>query len=95
MKRLISIITNKYVLVLLVAGTWVLFFDRYNIVSQIKMSQQVEQLKQDEVHYRSRIEALDYERERLFNDRDELERFAREQYKMKKRNEDIFVVVKE
>ncbi len=95
MKRLINIITNKYVLVLLVAGTWVLFFDRYNIVSQIKMSQQLEQLKQDEVHYRSRIEALDYERERLFNDRDELERFAREQYKMKKRNEDIFVVVKE
>lgn len=95
MKRLTSIITNKYVLVLLVAGTWMILFDRYNLVSQIKMSQQVEQLKQDEVHYRSRIEALDYERERLFNDKDELERFAREQYKMKKRNEDIFVVVKE
>ncbi len=95
MKRLVDIITNKYVLVLLIASTWMLFFDRYNIVSQIKMNQQVEQLKQDEQHYRSRIEALDYERERLFNDRDELERFAREQYKMKRRNEDIFVVVKE
>ncbi len=95
MKRFLSIITNKYLLVLLVSGIWMLFFDRYNLISQIKMERQVQQLESDEAHYRARIDALDYERERLFSDGEELERFAREQYQMKRRNEDVFVIVKE
>ena len=95
MKHLLSIITNKYLLILLTSGIWMLFFDRYNLVSQIKMERRVEQLKSDEAHYRTRIDALDYERERLFNDGEELERFARERYQMKRPNEDVFIIVKE
>lgn len=94
-KRLLDILTNKYFLVLVFSGTWMLFFDRYNVISQIKMKRKVEQLKSDAAHYRSRIESLDYERERLFSDGEELERFAREQYQMKHRNEDVFVIVQE
>lgn len=94
-QRLLDIITNKYLLVLLVAGSWMLFFDRYDVLSQLKMERKIQQLKSDEAHYRTRIESLDYERERLFQDGEELERFAREQYQMKRRNEDVFVVVTE
>jgi cell division protein FtsB len=94
-KRWLEIITNKYLIVLLVSGTWMLFFDRYNLVSQLKMRHHVQQLKQDAAHFRARVESLDYEKERLFSDGEELERFAREQYQMKRRNEDVFVIVKE
>jgi len=93
MKRLVKLLTNKYFLVLLIAGGWLLFFDSYNFVAQQKVSGQIEQLKRDKVFYEGEIEAIDYERDRLLKDAEELERFAREKYKMKKRGEDIFVVV--
>lgn len=94
-KRLTNASATKYVVVLLFAVIWMLIFDRYNVISQYNVSQEVEQLKQDEDHYRKAIEDLDYEREQLFNDKEEMERFAREKYQMKKRNEDVFVIVEE
>ncbi|RMG25731.1 MAG: septum formation initiator family protein [Bacteroidetes bacterium] len=95
MKKLISILTNKYLLVLLIAGGWLMFFDPYNFMAQRKVSEQIETFKRDKAFYEAEIEALDYERDRLYNDAEELERYAREKYKMKKKGEDVFVIVKE
>ena len=71
------------------------FFDRYNLISQYKMKEQIKQLQKDEVHYQKSIEKLDFEADRLFNDQEELEKFAREKYYMKKPGEDIYVIVEE
>ena len=67
------------------------FFDRYNLISQYKMKEQIKQLQKDEVHYQKSIEKLDFEADRLFNDQEELEKFAREKYFMKKDEEEIFL----
>jgi cell division protein FtsB len=85
---------TKYVIVLLLAGGWMLVFDRYNLRSQQQVKAQTERLEQDRRHYQQAINALDYEVDQLFSDPEELERFARERYHMKRPNEDVYVVVK-
>lgn len=93
MKNPLRFLYNKYFLVTLIAGGWLIFFDPYNFIAQNKVANQIEQLERDRVFYEKEIEALDYERDRLMKDSEELERFAREKYLMKKRGEDIFLVV--
>ncbi len=95
MKRVLNIITNKYFLVLGLAALWIVFFDNYNILAQMRVKSQIEQLAADKVHYQEKIEALDFEREKLFSNSEEMERYAREKYFMRKAGEDIFVVVEE
>jgi cell division protein FtsB len=91
--RLWRLAGTKYVLVLLSATVWMLFFDRYNLHSQQRVQNQIERLQQDRDHYQQAIHALDYEVDQLFTDAEELERFARERYYMKRPNEDVYVVV--
>ncbi|MCB0835052.1 MAG: septum formation initiator family protein [Bacteroidetes bacterium] len=93
--KLLKFFTSRYFWVLLFAGVWMVFFDRYNLISQYKMKEQIKQLQKDEVHYQKSIEKLDFEADRLFNDQEELEKFAREKYYMKKPGEDIYVIVEE
>ena len=91
-QRLAKAALTKYVVVLLIAGVWMVCFDRYNLLSQYRMEQQIKRLKQDEAHYRHAIQSVNYESDRVFSDREELERFARENYYMRRPGEDVFVV---
>jgi len=91
--RLWRLAGTKYLIVLMIATVWMLFFDRYNLRSQQRVQAQIERLQQDRAHYRQAISALDYEVDQLFTDGEELERFARERYHMKRPNEDVYVVV--
>jgi cell division protein FtsB len=92
--RLWRLAGTKYLIVLMIAAVWMLFFDRYNLRSQQQVEAQIERLEQDRAHYQQAINALDYEVDQLFTDAEELERFARERYHMKRPNEDVYVVVK-
>lgn len=84
---------SKYTIVFVIALGWMFFFDRYNLISQMKVRSQIVQLEADEKFYKEGIDRLDFERERLFTDKEELERFARERYLMRRPGEDVFVVV--
>ena len=85
----------RYVLVLLIAGFWMLFFDRYNLVSQQKMQAQIQELKAARAYYEAQIQTLDFEAERLKTDPDEMERYARERYHMHLPGEDVYVIMRQ
>ena len=92
-KFTINVIRNKYVLTLVVFAIWVLFLDNNNLIDRVDYMNKYNQLKRDEIYYNEKI-ATDYERlEELRTNKDNLEKFAREQYLMKKANEDIFIFV--
>jgi len=95
MRKLLSILKNKYLLVLLFAAIWIVLIDNYNIRAQFRMKDRIEQLERDRAHYQSKIDALDFEREKLFNDPEEMERYARENYFMKRPSEEVFIVSEE
>ena len=72
-----------------------LFFDQYNAVDRLKMSGEIRQLEADRQYYLEEIEKDSARFHELTTDKDNLEKYAREQFLMKKKNEDVFVVIQE
>lgn len=72
---------------------WLLVFDQNNLIDKIKYINEKRQAEKDRQYYIERIE-LDIKRlQELETNVNNLEKFAREKYLMKKPNEDIFIVV--
>ncbi len=84
---------NKYVLTIFLFAVWILFFDQNNMVDRMKMSGEIRQLEQDEQYYTEQIRKDSTRYHELTTDKDNLEKYAREQFLMKKENEDVFVVI--
>ena len=88
-------VKNKYVLTIFVFAVWMLFFDQNNVVDQLKMSIEINQLEDDRAYYLEQIRIDSTRLHELTTDRDNLEKYAREQFLMKKPNDDVFVVIEE
>ena len=88
-----KIIRNKYLLVLLALGVWLLFFDKNDIFSQWARRAEVKKLENDVQYYKSEIDRNRTEMKELQSNPVLLEKFAREHYLMHRDNEDIFILV--
>ncbi len=86
---------NKYVLTISVFAVWMLFFDQNNMVDRLKMSAEIRQLEADREFYLEQIETDSTRLHELTTNKENLEKYAREQFLMKKKNEDVFVVIEE
>ncbi len=91
-ERIPPFLKNKYVLVLIAAVIWFIFFDQNNLVQQYRLSRQIKNLKQEKEYYQEQIAIDTLQIRKLKENPDELERYAREKYLMKKKDEDIFIV---
>ncbi|WP_353184619.1 septum formation initiator family protein [Parapedobacter lycopersici] len=95
MERLFSIIRNKYVIATVAFAVWMLFFDRHDITTQYSYYSQLKSLKAEKAFYTTEIERVNQTIEALNTDPEALQRMAREKYKMKKENEDVFVIIEQ
>lgn len=86
---------NKYILTILVFAIWMFFFDQNNMVDRIKMTSEINQLEEDREYFLEQIQIDSASLNELTTNKENLEKYAREQFLMKKPNEDVFVVVKE
>ena len=86
---------NKYVLTIAVFGIWMLFFDQNNLVDRIRMTSEIRQLEVDREYYLEQILKDSANLSELTTNKENLEKYAREQFLMKKSNEDVFVVIEE
>ena len=91
-KKIILFFKNKYMLTLLFFVVWILFFDQNNLIDRFKSIEKIRQQEKEKVYYLRKIEEDKRKLNELRTDRDNLEKFAREQYYMKKDDEDIFVL---
>ena len=83
---------NKYFLTGLVFLLWLAFFDKNNLVDLFGEFEKIKSYETEKVYYEEKI-ASDREKIReLRTNKENLEKFAREQYLMKKQNEDIFII---
>ncbi len=74
---------------------WMVFIDSNDLYTQFKLNHQLKSLETEREFYQQKIEEVNQERDQLLTDKDELEKFARENYLMKRESEDLFVIVKE
>jgi len=94
-KKMLPYIKNKFILTIFIFIIWLLFFDRNNLIDRAQELRHLRQLEKDKKYYIERIDKDSKRLEQLRTNNKNLEKFAREQYLMKKDNEDIFVIVEE
>lgn len=95
LENLPQFIKNKYFITAFVFVVWISFFDQNNWFERLKSMKHLKQLEEDKVYYQKKIREETKRLEELQTDRENLEKFAREQYLMKKENEDIFLIIEE
>jgi len=86
---------NKYVLTISVFAIWMLFFDQNNVVDRLQMMSEIHRLEVERKYYLEQIEKDSTRLQELTTNKDNLEKYAREQFLMKKKNEDVFVIIEE
>lgn len=93
MKKVIQIAKNKYLLVGLFFILWMAFFDQNDLMSRRALDKEIETLESDQKFFLSETEKLKKVENRLLEDEDAIEKYAREHFYMKKKDEDVFVFV--
>lgn len=91
-KKYLNFFKNKYILTTLLFIIWLLFFDQNNLLDRKRSMAEYKQLLKDKAFYLEKIEEDRKRLEELQTNNANLEKFAREQYLMKKDDEDIFVI---
>ena len=86
------LLRNKYSLSLIVFFVWVIFFDTNNLINRIINLKHVHKLERDIIFYEEKIKDDRAKLEELQSNPANLEKFAREQFLMKKDNEDVFII---
>ena len=94
-EKLSHVLKNKYLLSLTLFSIWIIFFDDNNLIIRSGMIRNMNQLRQDCEYYKNRIITDSIKLNELKSSPEMLEKFAREQYLMKKDNEDTFIFVEE
>jgi cell division protein FtsB len=95
MKRSFRLIKNKYFLSTLILLVILIAFEDTNIYRQFKSLNKLSALQEVNVLKRIEIEEIKVKINELTTNPQELEKFARETYRMKKENEVIFLFVEE
>ena len=86
---------NKYSLTTIVFIFWLTFFDQNNWLMQFQNKLELWELEDEKDYYLEEIESTKRDLKDLTTDLNNLERFAREKYLMKKDDEEVFVFVTE
>ena len=84
---------NKYVLTILLFLIWIILLDSNNLIARYKDMRELRRLRADREYYLTKIKEDGRKLQELKTDNDNLEKFAREQYRMKKPDEDLYIVL--
>lgn len=90
-----SILKNKYLITSILFLSWMLFFDNNDFISQVQLRMKLSEYRNKKEYYEQKIAEVKKEKQELLTNSQSLEKFAREQYMMKKDDEDLFVIVPE
>ncbi len=84
-------LSNKYVWVLLFFTAWMLFLDNYSYLNHRELNKQIDELEDNKKYYQDEIKS-DQTNIKLLKNPDQIEKYAREKYYMKKDSEDIYII---
>jgi len=86
------VLLNKYLIVLLGFAVFITFFDQHNLIQRWETYRKIRQLEKEYKYYQDEITNDKLEMQKLQNDDQYLEKFAREHYHMKNKDEEIFII---
>ncbi len=88
-----AIFRNKYILTILIFLIWLLLLDSNNLIARYREIRELNKLRNDKEYYLKKIEVDSKKLQELKTDNENLEKFAREQYRMKKPDEDLYIIL--
>jgi len=91
-KKIFSILSNKYLVSLVLFGVIILFTDHNNLFEQHDRKQELKELQAKKEYYQQEIAKTKKELADLSSNPAALEKYAREKFYMKRENEDVFLV---
>ena len=91
LKKVLSPFRNIFLLVTIIFIIWMLFFDANSWLMHKELNKEIDALNTKKEFYEREINTDEKEIKVLQTD-DGIEKYAREEYKMKKENEDIYII---
>ena len=91
-EKIPEVFKNKYFIIGFLFIIWISFLDENNLVSLNQQINTLEEKQETIDSLENEISQMKEKLERLNNNRKELEKFARENFLMKKENEDIILI---
>ncbi len=91
-RKVPAILRNKYIVSGVLFVVWLLFVDRNNIFTQFALSSEENKLEGQKGFYKAEIGGARNDQYELLSSPQRQEKFAREQYRMKKDDEDLFII---
>jgi cell division protein FtsB len=92
MKKFWRIISNKFLITGIAFAAWMIVFDQNNWTAQEERSKELRETDRNIAYLNQQIADMENEYKELTTNPERLEQYAREKYKMKKDNEDIYIV---
>lgn len=86
-------ILNKYFVTIFLFLVWMTFFDNTSFLVINELNQNISKCEAQLAFYKSEYQKNDDFYKKLMNNKGEKEKYARENYFMKKPNEEIFILV--
>lgn len=87
----VRIISNKYLIITVLFIIWMIFFDTNSFLIHQELNNDIKKLEKNKEEYLEEIM-----NDKLFiekmKDSSEIEKFAREEYYLKKKNEEIYLI---
>ena len=90
--RIPSPLKNKYLITIILFIIWIIALDDYNLINQKRIIDDIKEMQKQKHFYLTEIEKDSIELYQLQNNAEAQEKFAREKFLMKKKNEDIFII---
>ena len=90
--RFLRLLTNKFLIATAAFAVWMIFFDQNDLASIRERRAKLEDTKDHIIRLTREIEQMDSTRIARQRDPHALETYAREQYRMKRDGEDLYVV---
>lgn len=87
----LALFSSLYVIVLTVFTVWMIFFDTNSFRIHMELNKEIKKLEKTQEFLKEEIEKDKKIIEQL-SDPEQLEKFAREQYYLKKKNEEIYLI---
>ncbi|SNS72620.1 Septum formation initiator [Belliella buryatensis] len=95
MSKYLKYTKNFYFVFTVLFVLWMIFIDSNDILTQFKLSSKVRELENQKEFLLERKNKIKQDREELMSNSELLEKFARERYLMKKKTEDLYVIVQD
>lgn len=92
MKKILRILTNKFLLTGAAFAVWMVYFDQNNWSAQEQRKKELRETERNIAYLNDQIRKMEVEHQAITLDPERLEQYARERYKLKKENEDLYII---